>query len=102
VTQTDRDRNRDTGGQLQGHRWTGTGTQIDRNTDRQGQTWTGTQMDRGRDTDRQGQGHQGTGKGSQTDMDRDTDTDIDNFNGQLTKKQELKALSFKKFYKIKF
>ncbi len=35
-------------------------------------------------------------------MDRDTDTDIDNFNGQLTKKRALKALSFKNFYKIEF
>jgi hypothetical protein len=62
----DSDRNRDT--DRQGHRQTGTGTQTDR------------------DADELGQGHKGTGKGTQTDTDRDTD--IDNYNGQLTKKME--------------
>ncbi len=62
------DRNRETDGQ--GHRQTETGTQTDR------------------DADEQGQGHKGTGKGTQTDTDRYTDTDIDNYNGQLTKKLE--------------
>jgi hypothetical protein len=82
----DRDRDKMDG---QGHRLTGTGTGIgNRDTDGQWQghrkTGTGTQTDR--DTDRQGQGHKGTGKGTQMDTDRDTDTDIDNFNGQLAKK----------------
>jgi hypothetical protein len=36
-------------------------------------------------------------------MDRDVDTDIDNFNGQLTKKiKSVESVRFKKLYKIKF
>jgi hypothetical protein len=70
---------------------TGTGTQTE---------GTGTQANRV--TDRQG--HRWTGKGIQTDTDMDTDTNIDKFNGQLTKNtvRALKALSFKEFYKIEF
>ncbi len=64
------DRDRDTDGQEQGHRRPGTGTQTDR------------------DADGQEQGHKGIGKETQTDTDRDTDTDIDNYNRQLTKKLE--------------
>jgi hypothetical protein len=64
----DSDRNRDTDGQ--GHRQTGKETQTDR------------------DADEQGQGHKGTGKRTQTDTDRVMNTDIDNYNGQLTKKIE--------------
>jgi hypothetical protein len=43
-------------------------------------------MDRGKDTKGQGKEHKETGKGTQADTDRDIDTDIDDFNGQLTKK----------------
>jgi hypothetical protein len=50
------------------------GTQKDKDADEQGHRQTGVQMDRGRDTNRHTQGI------------RDTDTDKDNFNGQLTKK----------------
>jgi hypothetical protein len=56
----------DTDGQEQGHKQTG--TQMD-NT--QGQRPKGTEK--------------GTQKGTQTDTCRDLDTDINNFNGQLTK-----------------
>jgi hypothetical protein len=64
-------------------------------------TRTGTQTDRNRDTYGQRQGNKGTAKGTQTDMEIDTDSNIDNFNKLLKKIRVLKALSFKKFYKIK-
>jgi hypothetical protein len=80
----DRNRNRNTDGLRQGHRRTGTRTQTDRDTDRQGQEhrWTGagTQRDGESDTNKHGQGY---------------DTDIDNFNGKLTKNKSVEALSFK-------
>jgi hypothetical protein len=50
------------------------------------QTGTRAKTDRDRNTDRQGQGHKRTRKGIQTDMDRHKFKDMDNFNGQLTKK----------------
>jgi hypothetical protein len=57
-------------------------------------------MDRGRDSKGQGKRQ---GKGHKRTWQENMDRDIDNFNGQLTKKiRVLKAFGLKKFKKIKF
>jgi hypothetical protein len=74
------DRDRDASGQTHkwtGHKWTGTGTETDRDRDtvrqRHRLTRTGTQTDRKRDTDgqRERQGHRRTGTRTEPDMDSD-------------------------------
>jgi hypothetical protein len=107
------DKQRDTDGHGQAHRWTKKGTQMDRDRETDGQKEgegerdTQTDRKRDRDTDRQGQGHRRTGTGTQmdsghrwtrtqTDMDRDMDTDIDNYNGQLTKNYSIESDRFLK------